>query len=519
MILKKNHTNKKPTVLIILDGFGYRTAKTDNAIALADTPNITAWFKKYPHAILQASGAAVGLPEGYIGNSEVGHLTIGAGRIVPQALTIINNAIHDRSFFTHPILVEKFKLLHETRQPLHIMGLLSDAGVHSHIDHLYAFLHAAKARGIHNIAVHSILDGRDVPPQSAAHYLEKLEHFLQELGIGIIGSVQGRYYAMDRDKHYKRTELSYRMMTEKQPTPFTHWRQALDHAYAQGQTDEFVLPTLLTLNATIEPGSGIVFFNLRPDRARQLTEAFVDQSFKRFQKKPLPLSFFITSTNYDSFVMTDVLYLQQRLKNCLKEVISMHEKSLFSIAETEKYAHVTYFFDGGRETILPNEIRVLIPSLPEKNYAHTPQMSAPLITETVLKSLKKVPKDFYLINYANADMVGHSGNLKATIRAIECLDNELKKLYDVVVQEMKGTLYITADHGKAEEMVDTGSHQPRTAHTSNPVPFIMITHESVAAPTELPLHQLADIAPFILEQMRIPVPEEMKKPAAVDKEY
>lgn len=511
MAHKKNSVAKKPIALIILDGFGYRTTKADNAIAQADTPNINGWMAQYPHAILQAAGPAVGLPEGYIGNSEVGHLTIGAGRIVPQMLTVINNAIHDRSFFNHPVLVEKLKLLHETQKPLHIIGLLSDAGVHSHIDHLFAFLTAAKARGVTNIMVHAILDGRDTPPQSAALYLEKLETFLHDLGCGTLASIQGRFYAMDRDKHFDRTQLSYRMLTTKQPMFATNWRTVLEAAYANGQTDEFVLPTQLSEQATIEPDSGVLFFNIRADRARQLTAAFVDQNFKGFTRQQLPLLFFMTATNYNSFTAVDTLYSAPTLKNTLKQVLAQYDKTILSIAETEKYAHVTYFFDGGRETIAPNEIRILVPSLTAKDYAHTPCMSAPLITENVLKSLKKVPKDFYIINYANADMVGHSGNLKATIKAVECLDNELKRLYEVIVQEMHGTMYITADHGKAEAMMDADSHQPRTAHTSNPVPFIMIQYGSENKGATLPLSQLADIAPFILEQMQIPVPEEMEK--------
>lgn len=511
MTHKKNSVTKKPTALIILDGFGYRTTKTDNAIAQADAPNLNQWMAHYPHAILQASGTAVGLPEGYIGNSEVGHVTIGAGRIVPQMITVINNAIQDRSFFKHPLLIEKFKMLHENNKPLHILGLLSDAGVHSHIDHLCAFLHAAKARGISNIMVHPILDGRDVPPQSAALYLEKLESFLHSLGVGTIASIQGRYYAMDRDKNWQRTELSYRMLTQKTPLEFSNWRAALEAAYAQGITDEFILPTPLAEHAVIEPESGILFYNVRADRARQLTAAFVDPAFTGFQRKQLPLSFFITATNYNTFAKVDVLYEHPRIQNTLKQVLAAHDKTIFTIAETEKYAHVTYFFDGGKEGIAHNEIRILIPSIIAKDYAHMPCMSAPLITEKVLQSLKKVPKDFYVINYANADMVGHSGNIKATVKAIECLDKELKKLYDVIVKDMHGTMYITADHGKAEDMANSGSQQPRTAHTNNPVPFIMITHEDKDHVKTLPLHQLADIAPFILEQMQIPIPEEMKQ--------
>lgn len=507
---KKNNTAKKPTVLVILDGFGYRTSKNDNAIAHAQTPNITAWMQQYPRAILQASGPAVGLPQGYMGNSEVGHLTIGAGRIVPQVLTRINTAISDGSFFTQPLLVEKLSLLAELKKPLHLIGLLSDAGVHGHIEHLFAFLRAAKERGITQVVVHPILDGRDTAPQSAAQYLEQLEHFLHELGIGIIGSIQGRYYAMDRDKNYDRTAMSYEMLTQKSSPQEQGWHQALAQAYARGQSDEFVIPTALSSHACIQPGDGIIFFNIRPDRARQLTAAFTQPNFAGFYRNQLPLPFFITATNYDLNILTDALYPQPFLCSTLKEAITRHDKTIFTIAETEKYAHVTYFFDGGRETIYPNEVRIIIPSIPSKNYIQTPCMSAPLITETVLKSLKKSPKDFYVINYANADMVGHSGNMPATIKAVECIDSELKKLYDMVVHHMNGTMYITADHGKAEEMFDPHTAQPRTAHTDNPVPFMMLSQGSTST-TSLPLKELSDIAPFILQQMHIPVPEEMVK--------
>jgi len=522
---------KKPTALIILDGFGCRTEPANNAIALAKTPHITSWLLKYPHTQLKASGTAVGLLPGFIGNSEVGHLTIGAGRIITQPLTLIHNAIKDGSFFSNQMLNQHLTALQESDQSLHIMGLLSDAGVHSHVELLYASIKAAVAANIKNIIVHPFLDGRDVPPRSAQYYLQQLEDFLHQIGRGIIGSIHGRFYAMDRDHHWDRTQLSYQTLTEQQTSTSSTWQEILKKSYANGitalrqaqgdrkkesttpscMTDEFVIPTQLTPQAVIKNGDGIIFINFRPDRARQITQALIDPEFKYFPTDYRKPSFFITPVGYSKKLHTDVLFPQPLASHTLKDVLDEHEKSMLSIAETEKYAHVTYFFSGGRERVFHNEIRILIPSIPVPTYAPCPEMSAAQITQAVIKSLKKSPKDFYLINYANADMVGHSGNLPATIKAVECLDAELEKLYEIIVRTMDGTMYITADHGKAEEMVDSKTGQPKTSHTTNPVPFIMLRKNLEKKDINLPLTGLSDIAPWILEHMGLPVPDEMKK--------
>jgi 2,3-bisphosphoglycerate-independent phosphoglycerate mutase len=499
-----------PTALIILDGFGFRTNTEGNAIALADTPNLDQWLKEYPHALLKASGSAVGLPDGVMGNSEVGHSTIGCGRIIEQPLTRINNAIKNGSFFTNSLLIAPLKQLKASGKTLHIMGLISDAGIHSNTDHMIAYIQAAVAQGITNIIVHAFLDGRDTPPRSAEQYLETIENALSHAAHGVIGSIHGRFYAMDRDHQWDRTEKSYRTLTQKQTDTKHEWREVLKQNYAQGITDEFIPPTQLTPSALIDNDDGIIFANIRPDRARQLTSCFVDPRFKKFKVSTLDLSFFITPVDYGAGLKTTILFPDTPPKNTLKDVLAAHEKTMFSIAETEKYAHVTYFFSGGNEKIAHHEMRILIPSIKAITYAKLPAMSAPLITQAVIKSLRKFPRDFYLINYANADMVGHSGNLNATIKAIEVLDIELKKLYDIIVEHMGGIIYITADHGKAEQMIDSKTGQPRTAHTTNPVPFIMIKKDLKDSDKKLSLKGLSDIAPFILENMGIKVPDEMR---------
>lgn len=503
--------NIHPTVLVILDGFGYSTEKQYNAIAAAQKKNLDTLWTTYPHTLLHASGKAVGLLPGYIGNSEVGHLTIGSGRITPQPSTIFHEDIRSGAFFKNSTLIDNLQQLAHTGKCLHLMGLLSDAGVHSHVELLYALLDAAVEQGVTNIAIHAFLDGRDTPPQSATSYLNALEKKLCALECGCIASIHGRFYAMDRDKNWERTAACYTALTTLRPAQYSSWDAALNAYYKQGVYDEFIPPTPLTLTHTIHDNDGIIFFNVRPDRARQLTQAFVDTQCNARAGKKIPLAFFITPVPYATNLATQTLYTAPHIPNTLKEVLAQHSKSIFTIAETEKYAHVTYFFDGGKETILPNEIRILIPSIAAKNYMATPAMSAPRITDAVLKSLAEAPRDFYLINYANADMVGHSGNFDATVRAIECLDQEVKKLYDAVVRKMGGTLYITADHGKAECMFNSTTQQPNTAHTTNPVPFIMIRTGLEQSTQELPLTQLADIAPFILQMMNITIPQEMKR--------
>lgn len=503
-------THTPVTMLIILDGFGWREEKKYNAIAHARTPHLDQWFAEYPHAFLKASGTAVGLPQGYIGNSEVGHLTIGAGRIIKSPICLVNEAIKNRSFFSNPALLKTVEQVKKADSALHIMGLLSNAGVHADIHQLYAYIKAAHDFGIRNIILHLFLDGRDSPPKSAAHFLQNLEKEIKKTGA-VIGSIHGRYYAMDRDKHWDRTEQSYRILTEPQNNTYYSWQNALNHYYQEGITDEFIPPTLLHEHAIIKNGDGIIFINFRPDRARQLTAAFVNPNFNEFKTKHLTLSGFVTPVSYDGTIKTDVMYETPIVTPTLTQTLASHNKTIFAIAETEKYAHITYFFNGGKETPEATETRTLIPSHVTMNVKTSPCMAAPNITHAVLTSLQQNPCDFYLINYANADIIGHTGNFNATVAAVECLDRQLGQLYEQVIEKMNGTLYIAADHGNAEDMFDETSGQPRTSHTSNPVPFIWINKKESGNNTQLPLQQLRDIAPFILKHMDISVPKKMEE--------
>ncbi len=499
-----------PVALVILDGFGYRKEPAHNAIAQARTPHLARWFATYPHCYLQASGEAVGLLNGTIGTSEVGHLTIGTGRINPESVLRLHQEIADGSFFKNPVLVSALQKIKNSGGALHLIGLLSDAGVHSHEQHLYALIQAACAAGIKRIFVHPILDGRDVPPRSAMIYLERLEKVLHDAGCGKIASVHGRFYAMDRDKNWERTSESYHMLTTADSAPVSSWRAQLEKNYANNITDEFTPPFQLDQSGVVKPGDGIIFFNFRADRARQLSRCFVSPESTSLSLENIPLAFFIGATKYDDIPMSYLL-TKEPIVHTLKEVLAEHHKTIFSIAETEKYAHVTYFFSGGREKEFPGETWMLVPSLKTRDYVHHPEMSAARITDAVLDSLNNKPRDFYVINYANADMVGHSGNYEATVKAVECLDRELQRLYEAIVHNMNGTLYITGDHGNAENMWDEQAQQPKTSHTTNPVPFLEIKKGLEHIKLPLNLHGLSDIAPFILKNMGLPIPDEMKK--------
>ena len=500
---------KKVTMLIIIDGFGWRKAADDNAIYHARTPNFDRFMKEYPYAILKASGTAVGLPENYIGNSEVGHLTIGAGRVIDSPLVAMNKTIQNASFFSNPALLNTLERVKKDGGTLHVMGLLSDAGVHSSMNHLLGFIKAAHNYGISNIVVHPFLDGRDTVPRMAKKFLKELAEKLKITGVRI-GSIQGRSFAMDRDKHWDRIEKSYRVLTEPQKTEFTDWQKAIDHYYAKDISDEFIPPTQLDASATIKDGDGIIFFNFRADRARQISACFVDPNFDEFKTKKLKLNGFVTPISYDGKIKTDVMFPQKLIKNTLTQVLEAHKKTIFTIAETEKYAHVTYFFNGGQEDPVSTETRTLIPSRKEEYNQLSSCMEAQTITDAVLHSLQKHPADFYLINYANPDIIGHTGNFKEIIKAVECVDTQLGALYKEVVEKMNGTMYITADHGNAEDTYNEEAQQPRTAHTTNPVPFVWLTKKEEGNNTELPLKQLCDIAPFILKNMGIPIPKEME---------
>ncbi len=502
---------KQIFMLIILDGLGWGKEQQYNAVYHADTPYLDTWMREFPHAILQASGSAVGLPKNFIGNSEVGHTTIGAGRIVDSPVEKINKLISNKSFFLNPTLLNTLQRVKHDNGTLHIIGLLSDAGVHSAIEHLIAFIHAAHNFGLQKIIIHAFLDGRDTPPYIAGKYLERLE---KEISItsAKIGSLHGRAYAMDRDKHWDRIEKSYNVLTEKQSSYPLNWKEVLKKAYKEGKTDEYIEPVALIPDAYIKDGDGIIFFNFRPDRTRELTAAFVKPDFNDFPRKKIRLNGFLTPFSYAHDLHTDVMFETDHIKHTLNDVLAAHGKRIFAIAETEKYAHVTYFFNGGNETPHPHEMRTLIKSKKDTINMQSSCMEAGSITDAVLRSLSQDPYDFYLINFANPDIIGHTGNFEETKKAVHCVDLRSGELYEKVVEEMNGTIFLTADHGNAEDKWDTENNQPRTSHTTNPVPFLWLTKKEQGNNKELPLKQLSDIAPFILTIMGIPVPKEMQHP-------
>lgn len=502
---------KKPVALVILDGFGWRSQTDYNAITKARKPTFDYLMDHFPHAFLKASGQAVGLPPGTPGNSEVGHMTLGAGRIIEQPITRLDHAIADGSFFRNPVLIEHLKALAQQKTTLHLIGLLSDGNVHSSDSHLYAFIAAALELGVHKIMVHAILDGRDVPPRSAATYLDRFDQNCHQHSQVKLGSIMGRFYAMDRDKNWNRTAAAYICLTTQEKPQFTSWQKALDYYYKEGTEDEFIVPTQLDSDSIMHQGDGIICFNVRPDRSRQLISAFVQPDFNRFPVKQLKLSFFITPFALNHWPQVTVLFSFPPLSETLKQVLSENGKTILAVAETEKYAHVTYFFSGGHEKPFVHEKQILIPSLKVHDYKEYPQMSADEITADVINSLQEKPYDFYLINYANADMVGHSGDLQATIKAVECLDEQLKKLYDQLVLKMAGTLFITADHGNAELKYDQRSGQPHTAHTTSLVPFIYVDKAVENSDMKLTLHELSDVAPFILRTMQLSIPTQMNQ--------
>jgi 2,3-bisphosphoglycerate-independent phosphoglycerate mutase len=501
-----------PTMLVILDGFGYTANTTGNSIAKANMPEWTKILENHPNTLLHASGKYVGLPDGYIGNSEVGHTCIGAGRIIKTNFETLNELIKDESFFLNEKLLKLFATLKQNNKPLHLIGLLSDAGVHSHIKHFFAFIKLAKQVGVPNVYIHAILDGRDTEEKSAETYLKKLEVFCSEQQFGKIVTLHGRFYAMDRDKNWERTEKCYNSLCGNNAKPQL-WLEVLDSSYKNNVTDEFIEPTILDQECTIQDGDGIVFLNFRTDRTRQITRSFIDPDFSEFKTLKKKLAFFFTITRYDeSFKKFDneVLFEQAVIKNTLLDEISSQatNKKVFIIAETEKYAHVTYFFKGKRDTQLPHETRVLIPSIKAKTYIDHPKMSSGEITNKLIESLQTNPAYFYLVNYANADMVGHSGNLEATAKACEDLDMQIKKLYEEVVVKQNGTIFFTADHGNAEEM--EGKH--KTSHTINPVPFVICNQKNKNTKTTQSIQKeygIANIAPTILEHLQLKAPKEM----------
>ncbi|HEY9877734.1 MAG TPA: 2,3-bisphosphoglycerate-independent phosphoglycerate mutase [Leptolyngbyaceae cyanobacterium] len=507
-----NQASVPPMVLVILDGWGYREDANGNAVAAAKTPVMDSLWATYPHTLIRTSGKDVGLPDGQMGNSEVGHLNIGAGRIVPQELVRISDAVEEGTIQENPALLEICQAVRYRGSKLHLVGLCSEGGVHSHLSHLFGLLDMAKAQDIETVCIHAITDGRDTKPTEGQFALKKLQDYLDQTGFGRIVTLSGRYYAMDRDHRWDRVEKVYRVMTEDGPGTGQTVLEALAESYAAEINDEFVLPVRIAPGA-VEPGDGVIFFNFRPDRARQLTQAFVDPKFSSFERELVTPLTFGTMTQYDPELSVKVAFEPQNLSNILGEVVAQHKLKQFRTAETEKYAHVTYFFNGGLEEPFAGEDRELIPSPMVATYDRAPHMSAKAVTDTAIKAVKKGIYSLMVINYANPDMVGHTGKMDATITALEAVDGELGRLIDAV-GKAGGTTIIIADHGNAEYMWDENG-KPWTAHTTNPVPFILIEGEKLKVPGyggEVLLRsngRLADIAPTILQILGLPQPAEM----------
>ena len=500
--------NKAPTTLIIMDGFGLTDPGPGNAVSLARTPQLDRLFAEYAHTTLSASGLDVGLPAGQMGNSEVGHTNIGGGRVVFQDLPRISRAIDDGSFFENAAYNKAMDDCLEKGSSLHLYGLLSDGGVHSHIQHLYALLQMAKNKGLTRVYVHAFLDGRDVSPTSGKDFVSACRDKCQALGVGKIATVMGRYYAMDRDNRWERVVKAYDAMVNgegvKAPNPVAMMREN----YKNGVTDEFTVPAVVTENAAIRSGDSVIFFNFRPDRARELTRALVDPDFAGFRRKKgfFPLVY-ICMTQYDATMPNvEVAYKPEDLTNTFGEYISKQGLTQLRIAETEKYAHVTFFFNGGVEAPYPGEDRVLIPSPKVATYDMQPEMSAYLVTDEVVERIKSGKYDVIILNYANCDMVGHTGVFEAAVKAVETVDACLGRML-AAIEEMGGRAFVTADHGNADRMTDEEG-KPFTAHTTNPVPFI-----AVGFPEGTKLMpeggRLADIAPTMLAALGLPQPAEM----------
>lgn len=509
---------KKPTVLLILDGYGERKEKEGNAIALAKTPVMDRLKKEFPYVEGQASGLFVGLPDGQMGNSEVGHMNMGAGRIVYQELTRITKSIQDGDFFENKALKAAVEHCKKEDSALHFMGLVSSGGVHSHIEHIYGLLELAKRAGLKKVYLHAFLDGRDTPPDSGKSFLLAVEKKMHELGVGEIATISGRYYAMDRDKNYDRVEKAYRAMVDGTGEKASSVEEAIDASYAKKVYDEFVLPTVIEKDGavhTVSDGDAMIFFNFRPDRAREICHAFCDDDFSFFERGARKNIFFVCFTDYDPTISNKhVAFEKEEIHNTLGEVVSNLGKNQLRIAETEKYAHVTFFFNGGKEEPYENEDRILVPSPKEvPTYDLKPEMSCYTVTEKLTEAIRSGKYDLVVANFANPDMVGHTGVLPAAIKAIEVVDECMGKVVDAV-ESMHGNLFILADHGNADIMIDEKTGEPYTAHTTNPVPFILVSEEK---------HKLreggclADVAPTLLELMGIPQPKEMTGKSLLEK--
>jgi 2,3-bisphosphoglycerate-independent phosphoglycerate mutase len=490
-------------MLIILDGWGIGCQDNTNAIALARSPVMDLLMRDYPWTSLGSAGEAVGLPPGQMGNSEVGHLNIGAGRLVLQDFQRLNHAIADGSFASNPQLISAIEHARSTGGTLHLLGLLSDGGVHSHIKHLMALIEMARRRGQLRTVTHAFLDGRDVPPRSALEYVRQLGEFTKKDGAGHIRTIAGRYYAMDRDNRWDRTKLSYDAIVHATGPRVASAVDAVEQSYAHGKDDEFLIPCVVAEAVPMEPRDSVIYFNFRPDRPRQLAEALIEPVFDKFDRGDPVFPYVVTMTEYDERYNVPVAFPPMKVRQTLADVLAEHGKSQLHIAETEKYAHVTYFFNGGIEEPKVAEDRVLIPSPKVATYDMKPEMSAYEVTDEVTKRIETGKYDFIVLNFANGDMVGHSGLMEATVRAVETVDTCLGKVLDAAFGA-GGAAFVTADHGNADKMLD--DHHVCTAHSTSRVPFVNVTPEKRALRTG---GSLGDIAPTVLEEMELPKPREM----------
>lgn len=503
---------KKPVVLMVLDGYGLNEKTEGNAIAMANTPVMDKLMAEYPFVKGYASGLAVGLPDGQMGNSEVGHMNIGAGRIIYQDLTRITKDIEDGTFFENKVLLQAIENCKKNNSDLHLWGLLSDGGVHSHNSHLYGLLEMAKKNGLENVYVHAFLDGRDTPPASGKDYVQQLEDKMKEIGVGKIASLSGRYYAMDRDNNWDRVKLAYDSLVTGEGVKATDAVKAVEDSYANDKTDEFVLPTVITDEngqplSLVKDGDSVIFFNFRPDRAREITRAFCDDKFTGFERDFLKLTY-VCFKDYDETIPNKlVAFEKEEIKNTFGEFLAAHGKKQLRLAETEKYAHVTFFFNGGVEDPNVDEFRLLVNSPKDvATYDLKPEMSAPEVGMDLVEAIKSDKYDVIVINFANPDMVGHTGVIPAAVKAVERVDSLVGDAVQAV-KDVDGVLFICADHGNAEKMIDYETGAPHTAHTTNPVPFILVNYDD--SYTLRDGGSLCDIAPTLIQIMGLNQPAEM----------
>lgn len=503
--------SRKPVVLMILDGYGLNERHDGNAVYEAKTPVMDRLMKEYPFVKGNASGLSVGLPDGQMGNSEVGHLNMGAGRIVYQELTRITKSIEDGDFFENPEFLAAVENCKNHDSALHLYGLVSDGGVHSHITHIYGLLELAKRNGLTKVFVHCFLDGRDTPPSSGKEFVAELEEKMKELGVGRVASVMGRYYAMDRDNRWDRVKLAYDALTKGEGNRGESATDLIQESYDNGKTDEFVLPAVVTENGApvglIREHDSVIFFNFRPDRAREITRAFCDDSFSGFEREKRMELTYVCFTDYDETIPNKlVAFKKETISNTFGEFLAAHGKKQARIAETEKYAHVTFFFNGGVEEPNPGEDRILVKSPKVPTYDMQPEMSAPQVCEKLVEAIHSGKYDVIIVNFANPDMVGHTGVEAAAVKAIEAVDACVGKTVEAILEE-NGVLFICADHGNAEQLIDYATGEPFTAHTTNPVPFILVNAGEGYGLREGGC--LADIAPTLIELMGMEQPKEM----------